>query len=86
MEAFLETSRERGHRIGADDALLIFRAACGRATNGCRVGINTGPVSLNISDVGTLVVPFGAEPAESANAFLEQARGAGHYIDAAGVS
>lgn len=81
VEAFLEASRASGYRIGATDANTIFNAACDRATNGCRVGLATPPVTLNISEVGTLVVPFGAEPAESAAQFFTQARGAGHMID-----
>ena len=70
--------------VDASVAEQVMRMVCANVT--CFMPLDVAPLSLNVTGMGTLVVPFGAEPAESANAFLEQARGAGHYIDAAGVS
>ena len=76
-------TREAGQFVGAEAATQILKNLChptpGRKV--CRVPLNVAPWKLNVTGVGMLTVPFGAEPADSVLSFVEAAVAAGHVID-----
>mmetsp|Transcript_56404 Transcript_56404/g.155783 ORF Transcript_56404/g.155783 Transcript_56404/m.155783 type:complete len:461 (+) Transcript_56404:38-1420(+) len=85
---WLERVREAGQFVGADAATKILQNLChpspGRKV--CRVPLNVATWKLNVTGVGMLTVPFGAEPADSVLGFVESAVAAGHVIDVEGAS
>ena len=78
---FLLEARSKGHAIDADGATQIMEAVCANrpATLRCLVPLTVAPFSLNIPDIGTFVVPFGAEPAAQLADFVNAVAAADPY-------
>lgn len=76
---FVEQARAAGTSIGAQDATVVMERLCGMTP--CRKVLNLNPATLNVTGVGTIEVPFGAEPADVVTSWLEEARAAGYTID-----
>jgi hypothetical protein len=80
---FFTAARRAGIRLTGDDAALVMDSVC--RMKSCHSQLDVSPIRLNVSGVGTLVVPFGHEPAEDVANFLLEARAKGHRILADGA-
>jgi len=79
---FLLDVRAAGGVVDEADAAAIMERLCGAGGKKCFAPLDVAPLSLEVAGVGTLVVPFNAEPALFVANFLTQARAAGHAMDA----
>jgi hypothetical protein len=79
VEDFLEKARTAGHYINAEGAAKLMDNVCNmKGTATCTQPLDVTSIELNISGVpDLLVVPFGEEPADSAAAWMLQARSYG---------
>jgi hypothetical protein len=64
---FLESAMASGHAIDATNAARIMEALC--AAKKCNLPLDLSPLSVEVAPLGTLVVPFGVEPAMAVSGF-----------------
>lgn len=82
---FLEDARGQGVALGAPEAAKLMDGLCAlpQLRGACTRPLNVAPLQLEVEDVGTVEVPFGAEPADTVAAFVAEARARGvSWLDA----